>query len=213
MKMKPSSHSGTTMLTLSSHVIYMQFGEFKICSPFNKCEKRKNDVWRESMLSKKKRFTDFHPTPADSWIRQASKRLGPWHQAPLLPAPWSSWIWGARGVVWMSLSSISIKLGSTIRDSPFGMTKKQHVCLFGMRLSEIDMHHPIFLFQKVIGSKCQRWYKQPCFKPLCQHVCQPVDIENFPSVSVPPAYKTFQFRCRLESATCPTKPQKEGRGF
>ena len=207
--MKPSDHSGTTMLTLSSHVIYMQFREFKYVHPSTNV--KKNDVWRESMFSKKNN-SPFHlgkisrisiQTSADSWIRQASKWLGPWHQAPLLPAPWSSWFWGARGAVWMNLP-VSALNGKHHSGFTIWNDKKTTCLLVPCDSQRWTCIIPFFL-PKIIHSKCQRWYKQPCFKPLCQHVCQPFDIENFPSVSIPPAYKTFQFRCRLESAPCLTK--------
>ena len=207
MKMKPSDHSGTTMLTLSSHVA---ISWIQICSPFNKCRKKKRCLERINVL--KKNNSPFHlgkiswisiQTSAHSWIRQASKWLGPWHQAPLLPAPWSSWFWGARGAVWMNLP-VSALNGKHHSGFTIWNDKKTTCLLVPCDSQRWTCIIPFFL-QKIIHSKCQRWYKQPCFKPLCQHVCQPFDIENFPSVSIPPAYKTFQFRCRLESAPCLTK--------
>ena len=211
-KMKPSDHSGTTMLSLSSHGYLHAISWIQRCSPFNKCKNKKRCLERINVL--KKNNSPFHlgkisrisiQTSADSWIRQASKWLGPWHQALLSAAPWSSWFWGARGFVWMSLP-VSALNGKHHSGFTIWNDKKTTCFACSMRLSEMDMHHPIFFLQKSSTQNVNVDINN-MFQTSLSNVCQPVDIENF-SVSIPPAYKTFQFRCRLGSATCPTKPQK-----
>ena len=124
------------------------------------------------MFSKKKQFTisswEKSPgfpfqTSADSWIRQASKWLGPWHQAPLLPAPWSSWFWGARGAVWMNLP-VSALNGK--HHSGFTIWNDKKNNMFGLFHATLRDGHASshFFLPKIIHSKCQRWYKTTMFQ-------------------------------------------------
>lgn len=143
-----------TMLTLSSHVIYMQFGEFKICSPFNKCEKK--TMFGENQCSQKKQFTisswknlpDFHPNLCGFLDSPSIEVAGAVTPGASFTGSLKQLLFGGPEELFEWALPVSALNG----EAPFGIHhlewQKQHVCLFGMRLSEMDIHHPIFFTKK-----------------------------------------------------------------
>lgn len=148
-KMKPSDHSGTTMLTLSSHVIYMQFREFKYVHPSTNV-KKKRCLERINVL-KKKQFTisswknlpDFHPNLCGFLDSPSIEVAGAVTPGASFTGSLKQLILGGTRSCLNEPSSISIKW-----EAPFGIHhlewQKNNMFACSMRLSEMDMHHPIF---------------------------------------------------------------------
>ena len=147
MKMKPSDHSGTTMLTLSSHVA---ISWIQICSPFNKCRKKKT-MFGENQCSQKKQFTisswknllDFHPNLCAFLDSPSIEVAGAVTPGASFTGSLKQLILGGTRSCLNEPSSISIKW-----EAPFGIHhlewQKNNMFACSMRLSEMDMHHPIF---------------------------------------------------------------------
>lgn len=167
---------------------------------------KKNDVWRESMFSKKtihhfilEKSPGFPSKPLR--IPGFAKHRSGWGRDTrrlFYRLPEAAAFRGPRGVVWMGASSISIKWGSTIRDSPFGMAKT--TCLLVRDATLRDGHSSSHLFYQKASTQNVNVYinniKQPFFKPLCptcMSTCwhwklpsfDPTSLQDL-SVSMPP---------------------------